>query len=384
MHATTFIQKTFTNVIHKKRLNSINELVLTVIKSKELSLSKLGRSLEGKAQEKSQILKVNRFLSNPYYQKDAAVIYQEFINVVIGSSQRPWLIVDWSKVPNTNYYVLRASRVAEGRALTIYEEIHPKAKGGNPSVHKAFLRRLHAMLPPKCRPIMITDAGFKNPWFKAVLKLGWDYIGRVRGNTKFKDGHTFKTLNHLSKAAKKTPRYVGEKVLSKKNPLKTNFYLYKHKLVGRKKCTRKGKISQHKDSKAHSKGYREPWILVSSLKGYNFAQRIVKIYKKRMTIEEGFRDMKSSRYGFSMEHNKTLKPERLIVWFLLATLASLIAWLTGYVGEARGIHLQFQANTVKSRRVLSFFYLGCQMIRKKMKISIDINKVEFIDMEWVL
>ena len=68
MHASTFIQKIFKNVIHTKRLNSINELVQTVIRSKELNLSKLGRSIEGKAQEKSQIHKVNSFLSNKYYQ----------------------------------------------------------------------------------------------------------------------------------------------------------------------------------------------------------------------------------------------------------------------------------------------------------------------------
>lgn len=27
--------------------------------------------------------------------------------------------------------------------------------------------------------------GFRNPWFKAVLKIGWDFIGRVRGLTKY-------------------------------------------------------------------------------------------------------------------------------------------------------------------------------------------------------
>ena len=274
--------------------------------------------------------------------------------------------------------------MAEGRAITIYEEIHPKEKEGNQSVHTEFLKRLQAMLPLTCRPIVITDAGFKNPWFKAVLNLGWDYIGRVRGKTKYKDEHTCRTLNHLSKTAKQTPHYAGEKILSKKNPLTTHFYLYRHKLVGRKKYTRNGQVSQHKDSKSYSKGYREPWLIVSSLKGYNCAQRIIKIYTKRMTIEEGFRDMKSSRYGFSMEDNNTLKPERLNVWFLLATLASLIAWLTGYAGEAKGLHLQFQANTVKSHRVLSFFYLGCQIIRKKMKIPININQIEFMDEELCL
>lgn len=26
----------------------------------------------------------------------------------------------------------------------------------------------------------MTDAGFRNPWFKKVLELGWDFVGSVR------------------------------------------------------------------------------------------------------------------------------------------------------------------------------------------------------------
>lgn len=27
---------------------------------------------------------------------------------------------------------------------------------------------------------MVTDAGFRVPWFTEVLLLGWDYVGRIR------------------------------------------------------------------------------------------------------------------------------------------------------------------------------------------------------------
>ncbi len=36
------------------------------------------------------------------------------------------------------------------------------------------------MLPPHCRPILVTDAGFRTPWFKQVEALGWDWVGRIR------------------------------------------------------------------------------------------------------------------------------------------------------------------------------------------------------------
>ena len=34
---------------------------------------------------------------------------------------------------------------------------------------------------PACKPIIVTDAGFRTPWMKLVLSYGWDYICRVRG-----------------------------------------------------------------------------------------------------------------------------------------------------------------------------------------------------------
>jgi hypothetical protein len=114
------------------------------------------------------------------------------------------MIVDWSAIPNSRrstkqeeYQVLRASYAAEGRSMTLYEEVHPRSKLNNSSVHKNFLKHLNALLPEDCKPCIITDAGFKNPWFKAMLKLGWDYIGRIRGDVHFDDGKGFKPTASL-------------------------------------------------------------------------------------------------------------------------------------------------------------------------------------------
>jgi hypothetical protein len=180
---------------------------------------------------------------------------------------------------------LRASLIAEGRSITLYEEVHSKKKENNDKVHQAFLKTLESILPEVCRPYIVTDAGFKNPWFRAVLNLGWDYIGRVRGTVHYDDGSGFKSIKDLFNIATQTPTSCGEFKLSKEKPLKTNFYLYKHKLVGRHKLTKGGKRDRHKDSEHHARGYREPWILVSSLKGFSAVKRVIKIYKFRMTIE---------------------------------------------------------------------------------------------------
>jgi hypothetical protein len=279
---------------------------------------------------------------------------------------------------------LRASFAATGRAITLYEEVHAEKKMGNVSVQKNFLKVFKSMLPSDCKPIIVTDAGFKSSWFKEVLKLGWDYIGRVRQLDQIKysqNGKIFKKCKELTKVATYTPKSFGEIILSKTNPFVTYCYLVKKKIKGRKKRLKNGKIDKHRTSKQHSRGQREGWIIVSSLisNKSTIAKKIINIYSRRMTIEESFRDLKSTQYGFGMDQNKTIKQERLIVWLMLAALACLLAWIVGYFAEKTGLHPQYQANSIKHRRVLSFFYLGCQVMRKKQKIQIPSSNIVFFE-----
>ena len=63
--------------------------------------------------------------------------------------------------------------------------------------------------------------------------------------------------------------------------------------------------------------------------------------------------------------------KRIEILLLIAMLASFIAWLTGWIAEKMGLQYQFQSNTTKNRRVLSLFFLGCQVIRRKVRISVN-------------
>ena len=104
---------------------------------------------------------------------------------------------------------------------------------------------------------------------------------------------------------------------------------------------------------------------------YSTAKKVVKIYSCRMQIEEGFRDLKSSKYGFGFEKSKTKKPNRIEILLMIAMVASAMAYITGWIAEERKLHYKFQANTIKTRRVLSLFYLGCRVIKKRINIPIE-------------
>lgn len=359
--------------MHKKRLITLILFVVTVLKSKKLSLSELGRAIDLPIKERSGIRRADRFLGNRKLYQEREIIHEVIIKRIIGSRICPDIIVDWSSVPNTTNHTLRAAVVAEGRALTLYEEVHREKKLGNKKVQNKFLQTLKKLLPAECKPIIITDAGFHNDWFKEVTRLGWDFIGRIRGKKYFRkiDEETWKLCSGLYSQARSTPKCLGEIELCRSNAMKMRLVLFKGKKKKRKHLNKAGKKSRDKTSLDYSRAAKEPWLLATSLdKSYFLSKRVVKKYSFRMQIEEGFRDLKSTRYGFGFENAYSNKPARIEILLLIAMLAAFIAWITGFVAEKNGLHFQFQSNTVKNRRVLSLFFLGCQVIRRKIDIPI--------------
>ena len=94
----------------------------------------------------------------------------------------------------------------------------------------------------KVNPIIVTDAGFKVPWFRLVLKLGWDFVGRKRKrkckckrqpNTfSFDRGESWDNIRNLFGQATRTPK-AFEGHITKNNPLACRLVLYKGAAKGR-------------------------------------------------------------------------------------------------------------------------------------------------------
>ncbi|MDF3054254.1 MAG: transposase family protein [Gammaproteobacteria bacterium] len=373
MHAIQFLHKLLSPVIHSSRVKALTEVVEAAALSKRLTLTSLGRAINKPIYERSGIQKVNRLLANEKLMDDYPNIAAAVSKLLIGHKRHPEIIVDWSKYPNSEDAILRSALSIEGRALTLYEERHPVKKTGNREVQKVFLKHLKRILPDTCKPIVVTDAGFHNDWFKEVLKLDWHYVGRVRGMRRCaREGdRRFIWCSDLFKEASKEAVSLGKVILTKKNSFESHLYIVKKGLYGRKVRTKGGEIKKDKDSKNYGRSQREPWLLASSCMGANAAQKVVNIYHRRMTIEEAFRDLKSNRYGLGLENSQTKQEKRRDIFLLIAMLTQLIAWLIGLVGEKQKRHYQFQSNSIKHRRVISLFYLGCQMIKRKIPIQIS-------------
>lgn len=358
--------------IHKTRLNCLMTACNTAANNNTLFLTGLGRNDPSKTKTSSNIEKVNRLLGNKHLQIEQNAFYQVMSSRLLPKSSKPWIHVDWSCInATTNLYVLRASVSVTGRSIVLYEECHPKKKENNHAVHKQFLSNLKTMVPSCSKPIIVSDAGFRAPWFIAVRQLGWDFVGRLRNkNLICMDGSQMWHLSSLLFAqATGKPTHLGHGLLTEKERVPVHFVRYKAKNKMRHKRTLSKNISASGKSKRHSKAGNEPWLLVTSLPQSDNPNHSVTIYRQRMRIEENFRDTKCPHYGLGLKNSLTRTPERMGILLLLAAIATFAAWLAGIITIHYGRAADFQAHSAKCTQSLSTVYLGREVIKKKLNIS---------------
>lgn len=83
-------------------------------------------------------------------------------------------------------------------------------------IQKAFLDELSEAVNPKARVIIVTDAGFQNAWFRHIKSLGWDFIGRIRGNIQLRlDTKGEYWFRRQILVAKNKPEYLGAGTLAR-------------------------------------------------------------------------------------------------------------------------------------------------------------------------
>lgn len=351
---------------HAARASALARVVRALLTGGKLSLTHLGRSLDGAAKEKHQIKAVDRLLGNQHLHGERDAIYAAIARTLLLGNLRPVVIVDWSDFElGRQWLMLKAAVPVGGRAISIYERVYPFKRYNSPGAHREFLRALRAILPDGCRPIIVTDAGFRGPWFRAVEAYGWDWVGRIRNKIKYyrEDTGRWCFTDSLYPSATSEPRYVGEVTLSRRHSYRFRLYLVRaHKpRVGRP--PRRG--PKQPNTTLYRRLHRAPWLLATSLPHEpGSEQRVQHLYSERMQIEETFRDLKCHRWGFGLRYARCLNAARLEVLLLIGALASLVVWLVGLAGRAMQRHRELQANTERRREVLSTFFIGRQLLRR--------------------
>jgi hypothetical protein len=352
-------------IVHAARLKAVYFAVEALLNGGKLSLSSLGRAARTWVAPKHSIKRIDRLLGNRKLHGELQLFFKAITRALINGGSRPVILLDWTKIEYGKFSALTAAVPFAGRAMPILWAVYEDSKWGNREVHLQFLESLSTMLPKNCQPILVTDAGFQNTWFEMVLPFGWDWVGRV-GDSKIRQlpGEEWLEVTEYYRRASTRAQDLGVCEVARKNPMLHRVILGKEfvRNPNRAKAPRRRSDRGRGATRAKERA-SEPWLLITSLTDRPVVE-IESIYSRRMSIEECYRDAKCHRFGWSFEDAKSCSAKRYEVLLLVGTLAMLILLLVGAVIENQNKHWLFQANTVRSQRVLSLFFLGKQMVHR--------------------
>jgi hypothetical protein len=369
--------------IHDARLQAVMDVAYGLQKGQSLSLTAMGRKLDGSTDVKHKIKKVDRLEGNEHLYGELEELYAGLSSYVFSylshNSSIP-IIVDLCYIKDDHDIQMLSAEVAtRGRSIPLYRDVF-KINGLKGRANK-FLSNLAKCIPANKTVLIIMDAAFGEDWLKEIEAQGWHWLLRIRQGKKIKLDENSDWVD--------IPGFIPE-IKSKAKSYNNAFIMVKHNRPSRiitKKIARSVKQKPKKlprNYNAANGNYKraatEPWILATNLPTEYNATKIIILYSKRMQIEESFRDIKSHRFGLCARDVRTNSIHRWGIKMLLAAIVQITLWIIGIIGHSQDFQRKFQANTVRDKKVFSYFYLGQLIIEHGMvnDLNIDYKKLPLI------
>ncbi len=324
--------------MHALRVVSLANGVAGVLNAAVLSVHAIGQAYARVAEisPKSGIKQVDRTLSNGKLAVED--VLANWVPFVIGAREEVVVLVDWTEFAKDNQATLCAyAATNHGRATPLAWKTVPKKvlKGRRTAIEHEFVAKLHSWIAPEVRVTLVADRGFAGQrLYELLLLYGWDFVIRFRGDVLVEHGGDQRpAVDWLS-------------------------------AQGRAKMLRDVRLTTDKFDVpavvvAHDRKMKEAWCLATTLRDKPTAE-ILRIYGKRMSIEESFRDAKDLHFGMGLSATHIRDAERRDRLLLLVAIAVALLTLLGAASEKVGLDRLLKANTVK-RRSHSLFRQGVML-----------------------
>lgn len=373
MRASEVLQKCLgdsLNAMHALRSRVLLRAVEALVRGRRLTLMDLARSWPGAERVRAPLKALDRLLGNRTLHAERERIYASMARWLVRSRQ-PVIVIDWSDLKaDRSWHLLRAAMPVGGRTLPILDMVFPAGQQGSPKAEKRFLQRLAQVLPSDARPILVTDAGFRSPWFRAVDAMGWHWLGRLRNTTYVKPADAADRLDqwvsckHVYALATRASRDLGLMHTVRSEPYPCRMVIHAKPAKGRKHRNRQGIPARNANSRTMAQRESEPWLLIASPALTLNARQLVTLYARRMQIESSFRDLKSHRYGHAFEDSLTRKGNRIDVLLLISAMTAFATWLVGMTCEATGLG-HWLAPYRSNRRLYSVMRVGHEALLRR-------------------
>jgi hypothetical protein len=335
-----FLNNLFDGDMHAKRVLSLANATLGVIRTASLAVNTIGQglALARGLTTKHAIKQVDRLLSNQGIDVDAAL--RHWVPYVVGPRTSINVAMDWTEFDADGQATIMLSLLTRhGRATPLLWLTVDTAtlKNHRNEYEYQVLVRLAEALPADIAVCIVADRGFGDQKLYRVLseELKFDYVIRFRGNI---------MVTAATGEVRTAADWVGAG--GRARLLRGALVTAERYQVGTVLCVQDREMKQ-------------PWCLASSNTNAS-ARVLMSLYGKRWSIECGLRDTKDLRFGMGMGSIHVSTPARRDRLWLLNALAIALLTLLGAAGEALGYDRYLKSNTTK-RRTHSLFRQGSML-----------------------
>lgn len=321
-----FVNGVLTEEIHAKRVESIVNAVTGVTRASTLSVQTIGHGLAAALDKNSKhaIKQVDRLLSN------AKVVvwdlFEPWVRYVLAERSAVVVAIDWTDFEPDDHVTCAAQLItSHGRSTALVWKTIPKSelKGQQSQIEDEVIERLHAIAPPHVNITLLADRAFGDQArYDHLTQLGWDYVIRFREGILVHHAGETKPASAWVPTGGRALRLAGAAVTADQSP------------VGAVVVVKRAKM-------------KEAWCLATNRP--DAAATVIKLYGRRFTIEETFRDQKDLRFGMGLSATHIRDCGRRDRLLFLSALAHALVTLLGAAAEAIGYDRLMKANTVKTR-----------------------------------
>ncbi len=315
--------------MHAKRIMSLSNAVLGAVHAAALAVHLIGQALAQARglRAKHAVKQVDRLLSNAAIKP--WIFFEYWVPFLVREQSEIVVALDWTDFAADDHTTIVLSLVtSHGRATPLLWSTTIKSQLGElrNQCEDDLLVRLRDVLPAEVKKVtVLADRGFGDSKLYGFLEnLGFEYVIRFRSciNVTNAKGVTRPAIEWLQEG--------GRARLLKGAGVTTG----EHR-VAAVVCTQ-------------AQGMKDAWCLATSRSDLP-ASAIVKLYGRRFTIEENFRDTKDLRFGMGLSSTHVREPERRDRLLLLSAIASTLISLLGAAGERIGMDRMLKVNTAKKR-----------------------------------
>jgi len=330
-----FLDQLFGDDVHAKRVLSLANGVTGVIHAAAASIHAIGQGLAAaeNLNPKHAVKQVDRLLSNSGL--DVWSLFADWVPFVLAERDEAIVAIDWTEFDTDDQAMIGIYLVtSHGRATPlVWKTVRKSQMAGDRNQHEdEVLGRLFECCPPSTQLdiTVMGDRGFGDQkLYKAIENCEQKYIIRFRECIKVEDE------KGKSKPAREWLPGNG------------HARMLENVRITNQRTQIPGVVLVKK------KGMKEAWCLATNRTDLK-ASDVVKLYSKRFTIEESFRDAKDLRFGLGLSATHIGRPERRDRLLFLLAIAHALLTLLGAASEKVGLDRMMRTNTSKKRQYSLF------------------------------